>query len=137
MLGPLVTLLALGYPLWVDVTLLSDGHWRARNTLGAAIMLPSFILWAVARDQLGESFTPRVEARSLITRGLYRKLRHPIYVFGAGVALGVVVFVGLPVLALPWLGLIALQVWRARREERALEAAFGDVFMVYRDQTWF
>ena len=39
-------------------------------------------LWLLARWQLGDAFSVAPEARRLVTRGLYARIRHPIYVFG-------------------------------------------------------
>lgn len=99
--------------------------------------MPSFVLWAIARYQLGNAFTPRAEARALVTGGLYRRLRHPIYTFGLCVTVGMVVYAAIPVLAMVPAALGALQVIRIRREERVLEDAFGDDYRSYREDTWF
>ena len=78
-----------------------------------------------------------VKAKQLVTHGLYRRFRRPIYLFGGIAALG---------------GLVALQSWwllgawllyaptiqwtRLRRENEALEAALGDAFREHRKGTW-
>ena len=126
--------LGVSLPVWV---IWVDGNWAAHHALGAAIIIPSFILWSIARRQLGASFTGRAEARTLVTHGLYSKIRNPIYVFGTVLIIGVCVFYDrfwfflfLPVL-------IASQVRRARNEARVLDAAFGEAYRVYRTRTWF
>ena len=40
------------------------------------------VLWVVARLELGRSFSVGAEAHELVTTGLYRHVRNPIYVFG-------------------------------------------------------
>jgi protein-S-isoprenylcysteine O-methyltransferase Ste14 len=100
----------------------------------SAITVP---FWFAARLQLGTSFSVRPDARKLVTHGLYSKLRHPVYVFG-----GLAWFGALLVL-LGWraviIGLIvaAVEVIRARREERVLVEAFGAEYEAYRSTTWF
>src|SRR5918911_4266450 len=107
--------------LWLDVVaflvllalaLRFGGHtklWYAGVGLAAAC----FPLWIVARFQLGSAFTLKPEARRLVTRGLYSRIRHPIYLFGSGAYFGA--FLALqfwPVLA-AWVALLPLEVVRA------------------------
>lgn len=95
------------------------------------------ILWFVARLQLGDAFTVGAEARHLVTRGLYSKIRHPIYLFGTSAFLFVVLALqGWPALLI-WAIVILIQVFRVRREERVLADTFGEEYAVYRRGTWF
>jgi protein-S-isoprenylcysteine O-methyltransferase Ste14 len=94
-------------------------------------------LWFVARWQLGDAFSVAPEARQLVTRGLYSKIRHPIYVFGTLAFLFVVLALqGWPALII-WVMVILIQVGRARREERILAETFGEEYTSYRSRTWF
>ena len=100
----------------------------------AASTLP---LWVVARRQLGGAFSAKPEARYLVTRGLYAKIRHPIYVFGCLAYFGSLLALQVwPILA-AWLALTPIEVVRARREDRVLADAFGPEYAAYRRQTWF
>ena len=114
------------------------GVWAPHHTIGLAIFLPSTVLWTMARVQLGDAFTTRAEARRLVTRGLYARIPHPIYLFAEGAGVGLWLFLGLPWVAVLLL-LVAtpIQLWRARREARVLEAAFGEAYRAYRRQTWW
>ncbi|HDL85685.1 MAG TPA: DUF1295 domain-containing protein, partial [Candidatus Acetothermia bacterium] len=56
--------------------------------VGLCLSAADVPLWFVARWQLGASFSVRPDARQLVTRGLYSKLRHPVYVFGSLAWLG-------------------------------------------------
>lgn len=99
----------------------------------AAVCLP---LWVAARLQLGSAFTVRPEARRLVTRGLYSRIRHPIYLFGSGAYFGALLALQIwPVLA-AWAALLPLEVLRARRESRLLSATFGEQYRRYRRRTW-
>lgn len=113
------------------------GVWRSRHTVGSVIVLPASLLWALARIQLGASFTRRTEARRLVTTGIYRRIRHPIYLFGKLATLGLIIFAGWWWLLLLFTITTPMQIWRARREARVLEAAFEDQYREYRKQTWF
>jgi protein-S-isoprenylcysteine O-methyltransferase Ste14 len=109
------------------------GIWCAGLIL-AAVCLP---LWLMARLQLGEAFTLKPEARTLVTRGLYSRIRHPIYVFGCGAYFGALLALQIwPILA-AWLALTPIELLRARREERVLVAAFGKAYEDHRKRTWF
>jgi protein-S-isoprenylcysteine O-methyltransferase Ste14 len=114
-----------------------EGPWKTHQLAGLAVMLPSFLLWGLARWQLGESFSIRAQAKALVTHGLYSRIRNPVYFFGSLVIVGVLVYFGNPWLFLIFLALIPVQVLRARKESQVLEAAFGDEYRAYKRQTWF
>jgi protein-S-isoprenylcysteine O-methyltransferase Ste14 len=115
-----------------------NGPWTPLHIAGAVLLVIGFIGWLTARLQMREFFTPRAEARGLVTTGVYSKIRNPIYFFGlvffAGIALYLSVrwWVLLAILAV-----IVMQIWRARNEARVLEAKFGDAYRQYRAKTWF
>lgn len=91
----------------------------------------------LARWTLGRSFSIRPQARELVTRGIYSKIRNPIYVSGCVLFVGMILIVREEFL---WvlLALIAIvQVVRARREAHVLEAKFGEEYRRYRESTWF
>lgn len=104
---------------------------------GLFLFVAGFVLWAVARFQLGESFAVRAQARQLVSHGLYSKIRNPIYIFGSCVIAGLILLLGHPKWLLVFLVIIPLQVWRARKESAVLEAKFGEQYRAYRASTWF
>jgi len=111
--------------------------WTALPVVGLCLIIMGFILWTVARFQLGASFTVKAEAKQLVTHGLYSKIRNPIYVFGSCVMAGGILVFGKPVWLLIFLLMIPLQIWRAGKESAVLESAFGDEYRNYRAGTWF
>lgn len=114
-----------------------DRVWKLHQLIGVSVMIPSFFLWALARLQLGMSFSGGARATALVTHGLYSKIRNPIYVFGGLFIAGLFTFIGNPYLALLLLIIIPIQLARIRREETVLEAAFGDDYRAYKRRTWF
>ena len=105
--------------------------------VGLCLSAVCAVLWFLARWQLGEAFSVTPEARQLVTRGLYSRLRHPIYVFGTLAFLFIVLALqGWPALII-WLVVILIQVGRARREEAVLSETFGAEYSAYRSRTWF
>jgi protein-S-isoprenylcysteine O-methyltransferase Ste14 len=101
------------------------------------LCLTAFGLVSLARYQLGRAFSVSAQARTLVTTGLYARLRNPIYVFAEIFIAGLALFlrswwpVALLVAAIP------VQVMRSRKEAAVLEAAFGDEYRSYRSRTWF
>jgi protein-S-isoprenylcysteine O-methyltransferase Ste14 len=113
------------------------GPWNAHRYVGTVLAVVGVGFIAVARYQLGRSFSVKAEAHKLVTTGLYSKIRNPIYLFGIVMITGLILILGRPE---GWLVLIAAvvgQTIRARREARVLEAAFGDQYREYRRRTWF
>lgn len=111
--------------------------WSALPTAGLILAVVGFVLWTVARFQLGNSFAVTAQARQLVTGGLYSKIRNPIYVFGSCVIAGTILVLGHPIWLLIFVLIVPLQLWRARKESRVLEEKFGETYRTYRAGTWF
>jgi protein-S-isoprenylcysteine O-methyltransferase Ste14 len=121
--------------LWFVFTM--PGPWDWQRSLGTVVLLAGVCGIAVARYQLGRSFSIRAQAHQLVTEGVYSKIRNPIYVFGTIAVSGFVLVRHRPVGWLLVLAIVIMQTLRARREARVLEAAFGDAYREYRRKTWF
>jgi protein-S-isoprenylcysteine O-methyltransferase Ste14 len=91
----------------------------------------------LSRYTLGRSFSIVPKATALVTSGIYSRLRNPIYVSGEIFLTGMMLILGRPELLVVLLGLIPVQVMRARREAAVLEERFGDAYREYRKRTWF
>lgn len=113
------------------------GAWTISQIVGVAVAVPAFCLWALARLQLGKSFSISAQAKGLVTHGLYSKIQNPVYVFGGIFIAAVIVFIGRPLLLLIFLVLVPMQMMRIRAERRVLEEKFGDAYREYRKRTWF
>jgi len=111
--------------------------WSPTRIAGLMIGLPSLALLVLARIELGGSFSVRPKAQALVTHGLYSRIRNPIYVFAALAVAGVFLYLDKPVGLLVLVILIPMQVYRARQEEKVLEAKFGDEYRQYKSRTWF
>lgn len=117
--------LALSYPAT---------PWRI---VGLAIAIPSFLLLVLARIQLGRAFRVQAKATTLVTAGIYSRIRNPIYIFGGLLITGVIVWAQRPLWLLVFIVLVPLQIVRARNEARVLEAEFGEAYLEYKRKTWF
>ena len=99
------------------------------RVLGIVLLAGGVALYRVAGRALGEALSPFTEPRtgaSLVTGGLYRYLRHPMYLSQAMIAVGAPLTLGcrytLGVAAV----LLPLLLVRLLREERALARTFPD-----------
>ena len=102
-----------------------------------AIGIAGLVLWIAGMTCLGKALRVLPGADSIIAKGVYRFIRHPIYVgiifthFGlfcaCGSAFGLIY---LFVLVVP------LNIIRAQSEEKAMFAKFGDRYRAYHDSTW-
>jgi protein-S-isoprenylcysteine O-methyltransferase Ste14 len=115
----------------------SSSPWTATRVAGVVIGLPSLALLVLARIQLGSSFSVRAKAQSLVTHGLYSRIRNPIYLFGCLVVVGVLLYINRPRALWLLVALIPLQIYRARQEEKVLETKFGAEYQQYKSCTWF
>ena len=124
---------ALVFAIWEN----PPAAWNAVQFVGIALTALGFILWSTARFQLGRSFSITAQARQLVTRGIYSKFSNPIYIFGSCLIVGIILTIGRPIWLLVFVAIIPLQIWRANKETKVLEAAFGDEYRKYRAETWF
>jgi protein-S-isoprenylcysteine O-methyltransferase Ste14 len=107
------------------------------RAVGLGIAIPSFVLFLVARIQLGRAFSVKAKATTLVTTGLYSRIRNPIYVFGVLMVAGVIIWANRPWFLLVYVVIIPLQIYRSRKEEQVLEDEFGAVYLEYKRRTWF
>jgi len=111
--------------------------WSPRMVVGAVIAGLSFPFFLLAHWQLGASFSVRAKAHALVTSGIYSKVRNPIYLFSGLVLVGLSLFQSIWAPLAVAAVIIPLQVYRARKEERVLAAAFGEKYQDYKRSTWF
>jgi protein-S-isoprenylcysteine O-methyltransferase Ste14 len=129
----IVPLVVIGYLVYE----FAHPPWSPMRIAGLTLLIPALILLTIARLQLGNSFSLTPQATQLVTRGIYSRIRNPIYVFGMFVFVGVFLFLERPYLQLLVLPLLGMQVKRARAEARVLEQHFGEQYRQYKAKTWF
>jgi len=122
---------------WIILRLLSKFPHDLMTYIGIALIIPSFVLLIIAIFQLGSSFAVTPRAKELVTKGLYAKIRHPIYVFGTSLFLGLALVAHGITLYVFCAILLVRNIWRARQENRVLEEKFGDAYRTYRKHVWF
>lgn len=118
------SLAAIAMPL-LEYIVLRPRQWLPLNLTGAALIVGSGILAYVANRTLGAAFTPYVDARAaekrIVTAGIYRHIRHPLYTAGfmltAGAALMLCSSVSWFFTLLYWAAVVV----RTLREEQLLK----------------
>jgi protein-S-isoprenylcysteine O-methyltransferase Ste14 len=133
------TALALVVFLSAAGALLLITHHTARETLivGGVLMVVGVPLLIVSRVQLGAAFSLGPKATTLVTRGVYSKIPHPLFFFLDVALLGLVIAVRQRWAVAAWLALVAVHAWAAKREAAVLTRAFGDSYREYRARTWW
>ena len=121
----LLSLLLVGSPLEAMIV---GGEQRGR-LVGALLLGAGVLAYRLAGRALGEALSPFTEPRAgatLVTRGPYRYLRHPMYLSQALIALGAPLTLGSRyVIVLAPLALVVL-VLRIGQEEDALARTFPE-----------
>jgi protein-S-isoprenylcysteine O-methyltransferase Ste14 len=119
------------------VLVMSSYGKSTRYISGVTLGLPSFILLIISRRQMGKSFSYTPEAKTLIVKGLYSKIQHPMYVFLDLFLSALMLVIGYSILLVPWGILVSVQIMQAHREEQLLVTAFGKEYLAYLSHTWF
>ena len=125
-------ILAAGIP-----GVMAPGAWTPVRVAGAVLTVAGLSLLTLARWQLGDAFSIEPRATMLVTRGLYARIRNPVYVFGLVLFVGILLYLDQPRFFPVLVPLVILQVIRAKREAKVLEERFGSEYRAYRARTWF
>jgi len=97
--------------------------------VGFCLFAIGVVLYRVAGRTLGDALSPFTEPREtapLVTHGLYRHLRHPIYVSQALIAVGAPLLLGCRDVLVLASALVLVLAIRVAREEEALARTFPD-----------
>tara|TARA_Y100001934_G_scaffold262353_1_gene336720 strand:- start:896 stop:1354 length:459 start_codon:yes stop_codon:yes gene_type:complete len=105
---------------------------------GLAIGTVGVVLWILSMLTLGPSLAVLPGTDRLVTRGIYRYLRHPIYVGIVLTLSGLFLACGSSICLLyVFTVVIPLNIFRARAEEKALHQQLGNAYQQYRTNTFF
>ena len=101
------------------------------------IGMTGLAIWISGMASLGKALRVLPEANSIVARGVYRFIRHPIYIgiifthlglfFACGSTFGIIY---------TFILIIPLNIFRAHLEEKAMFAKFGERCRCYHDSTW-
>jgi protein-S-isoprenylcysteine O-methyltransferase Ste14 len=128
--------------IWIVSPALAFADFPLRSapfTAGVACLVVSLWLFHRSHVDLGLNWSPTLELREshqLVTRGIYRAIRHPMYtsllLYGVGQALVVPNWFAGPFYLAAMATLVGL---RLGVEERMMLDAFGDQYVVYMRST--
>ncbi len=105
---------------------------------GLSIGAVGVLLWMVAMWSLGSSLAVLPGTDHLVTQGIYRVFRHPIYIGIVLTLSGLFVACGsIPCLVYVFVVVIPLNIVRARAEEKVLLEQLGSAYQQYKDSTYF
>lgn len=111
--------------------------WTAERFIGLLLAVFGVVMLTIARFNLGSSFSVTPQAKQLVTRGVYSRIQHPVYVFAAIILAGIVLYFGRPIFLLFLIVLVPIQIVRAHKESTVLEEKFGDEYREWKRTTWF
>ena len=114
----------------------SKTRWGLLDIIGFIIIVTFCPFWLLARVQLGKYFTIKPEAKGLVTNGLYSKFRNPIYLFSSLSLLGAILPAKNLFQYIIYILFLAIQIIRAKKEEKLLLEKFGKKYIIYKSQTW-
>lgn len=121
-------------PAYVLTVMLS---WGTRILLGVELMAAGLALIIVANREFRAAGTrpePWKPAAVVVTGGVFAWLRNPMYVGGTLLLVGLAILLASDwMLVMTVVFALVLHVGVVKREERYLEAKFGDVYRRYRD----
>jgi protein-S-isoprenylcysteine O-methyltransferase Ste14 len=140
---PLAQFLACGALGWGLSRLLPEwSHgsslwtYAGYGLIAVGITLLAIALLAFARARTTVNPLSPEQAETLVTTGLYRFTRNPMYLAMALILFGGALTLGsIAALAAPAIFVVVMTVLQIKPEERALESRFGEAFTAYRGQT--
>jgi protein-S-isoprenylcysteine O-methyltransferase Ste14 len=109
-----------------------------QSIVGLALIVIGLTIALVAAGTLRRFYSPSLvirEDHQLITHGIYRFTRHPIYLGVFIVCIGIPVFTSSLYGLLTMSALIPIFLNRIRMEERMLIEEFGDAYRTYKETT--
>ena len=102
--------------------------------LGPALVVVGFAIFLVGAGQI---YWAKFRRSGLVTRGLYRFVRHPQYIALTLFGVGILLTWGRTITFLAFFAMMFLYYYLAKSEERACIRLFGEAYERYRERTSF
>lgn len=103
---------------------------------GLSVGAVGVLLWMAAMWSLGSSLAVLPGTDQLVSKGVYRVFRHPVYIGIVLTLTGLFVACGsVPCLVYVLVVVIPLNIFRARAEEKVLLEQWGSAYQHYKDST--
>jgi protein-S-isoprenylcysteine O-methyltransferase Ste14 len=114
----------------------NDGEYL--QAIGFIIGAIGVVILITGIMTLGKNFTTSINPKSLVTYGIYSKIRHPIFIGVILVYLGIeLIFQSIYGLLLVIFVLIPFYIYSAIEEEKMLSKIFKDKYTAYKKKTLF
>lgn len=124
--------MGLGYALFLLPRAQPHAVW---DGIASVFLLWGNVMCLVSVSTLGRSLSIMPEARKLVTAGIYRRIRHPLYLSEFIADIGVFMQFRSIGALLILAGVVFFQIQRIRWEEQILARAFDD-YEPYRQRSW-
>ena len=115
-----------------------EAHYYWTSILGIVVAITGSVIWWLGKLTLGHNYSYHSKKpKNLVMKGIYKKIRHPIYV---GLALTIISWTLLTtsiILLFATFITIIILIIRVSIEERAITDKFGEKYDNYRKKTWF
>lgn len=119
-----------------SVTFLGHSDGAVLNMLSIACVIGGMVLAIITVSNLGRSFSVVPQARSVVSTGPYRWVRHPLYLTEEIAFLGVVLQALSPLSVAVFLAHIAVQMCRIHYEEALLHQTLSEYAAYERASPW-
>jgi len=104
--------------------------------IGILVITVGLLIWYLGLRALGQHFHIFPEPKSLVTHGIYSKIRNPIYIGSFLAFAGLSIFTMSIIVIVLTLIQIPLQLTRISAEEKRLIKKYGEKYLTYKAQTW-
>ena len=138
-LSLVVRFIAISVALW-DFVYVQEMVFRFDlvESLGLLVILAGFSMRNIARKTLGNYFLDGIKflpRHKLVKHGVYRYIRHPVYLGSILLNVGIILLFSSPLGFLVMLGYIPCVLYRIQIEEKMLIERFGQEYRDYIKKT--
>jgi len=131
----------LAHILTISSILIFRSQFSLTNSLtilSLILLVLGAIFLFISLINIGGYYTPSPIPKGLTTKGIYSRVRHPIYLSIDILFIGLsLIFTSVIGLLLTFLIIIPFHLYRMKKEERLLAEKFGKRYREYKDKTWF
>lgn len=114
-------------------------YFPFKNNLffGVPVTIAGLTIWWSGKLALDDSFTALPKAKKLITKGIYSKFRHPIYIGWSLTLIGWGFLLESSMMILISIIITTFLIIKSYFEEKVLLKKFGRKYQEYKRKTWF
>jgi protein-S-isoprenylcysteine O-methyltransferase Ste14 len=116
----------------------STSHIAAIQTVGIVITVIGLIIAIIARRSLADNWSSDVALKKdhkLITTGIYRYIRHPIYTGVTFMGIGTILVLQSIVIILFYVIMVVFLLYKYKKEEKLLRKHFPKAYATYMKKT--